>query len=152
MVILLHSFWVINSHRLGRRSEFMFSTVLDCRQSLSEVILSFFSTWLRGHGLGCTALAHQHSKTLTPVSNLYSKALINVRWFLIIKVQQNWSLCSARIIRFSVFSTSASLRDGPSLSYHNGDLLYCCSLAGAWTGIYLWVYCLIQLYKQHTVL
>ena len=33
----------------------MFSTVLNCHQSLSEVSLCFFSTWLRGHGLGCTA-------------------------------------------------------------------------------------------------
>ena len=57
----------------------MFSTVLDCRQSVSEVSLCFFSTWLRGRGLGCTALAHQHSKTLTLVSNSYRKALINVR-------------------------------------------------------------------------
>ena len=57
----------------------MFSTVLDCRQSLSEVSLCFFSTWLRGHGLGCMVLAHQHSKTLTLVSNSYQKALINVR-------------------------------------------------------------------------
>ena len=61
-------------------------------------------------------------------------------WFLIVKVQQNWSLCSARIMRFSVFSTYASLQVRPSLSYHNGDSLYCCSLAGAWTGIDLWVY------------
>ena len=40
----------------------MFSTVLDCRQSRSEVSLCFFLTWLRGHGLGCTAFVRQCSK------------------------------------------------------------------------------------------
>ena len=34
----------------------MFPTLLDCRQSLSEVSLCFLSTWLRGHRLGCIAL------------------------------------------------------------------------------------------------
>ena len=57
----------------------MFSTVLDCRESLSEISLCFFSTWIRGHGLGCIALAHQHSKISTLVSNSYRKALINVK-------------------------------------------------------------------------
>ena len=47
---------VINSSRLGRRLEFMFSNVLDCRQSLSEFSLCLFSTWLRGHWLDCVAL------------------------------------------------------------------------------------------------
>ena len=43
----------------------MFSMVLDCRQSLSEVSLCFFSAWLRGHGLGCTAFVRQVSKEVT---------------------------------------------------------------------------------------
>ena len=34
----------------------MFSTVLDCRQSLSKFSFCFFSTWLRRLGLGCIAL------------------------------------------------------------------------------------------------
>ena len=34
----------------------MFSTVLDCRQSLSEFSFCFSHTWLRGHRLGCIAL------------------------------------------------------------------------------------------------
>ena len=34
----------------------MFSTVLDCRQSLSKFSFCFFSTWLRCLGLGCIAL------------------------------------------------------------------------------------------------
>ena len=41
---LIRTFIIINSRRLPR--EFIFSTVLDCRQSLSEVSLCFFSTWL----------------------------------------------------------------------------------------------------------
>ena len=41
---------------LPRPPEFMFSTVLDCHQSLSEFSFYFSSTWLRGHRLGCIAL------------------------------------------------------------------------------------------------
>ena len=39
----------------------MFSTLLDCRQSFSEVSLCFFSTRLRGDRLGCTAFVLQAS-------------------------------------------------------------------------------------------
>ena len=74
---------------------------------------------------------------------LYGKALISVRWFLIVMVQQNWSVYSGRIMRFSVLMY-ASLHDGPPLSYQNCDSLYCCSFAGACTGIDLWVYCLLS--------
>ena len=51
----------------------MFSTVLDCRQSLSKVSLCFFSTWLRGHGLGCTAFVCQRFKDINSGFKLVSK-------------------------------------------------------------------------------
>ena len=34
----------------------MFSTMLNCHQSLSEFSFCFSSTWLRGHQLGCIEL------------------------------------------------------------------------------------------------
>ena len=45
---------LINSPRQGRRREFMFPSLSECRQSLSEFDVWFFSTWLRGHRLDCT--------------------------------------------------------------------------------------------------
>ena len=69
---------VINSPRLGRLREFMLSTVLDCRQSLSEFSFCFFSTWLRGRWLGCTAL-FAIPKILTNFTLTYRKALITMR-------------------------------------------------------------------------
>ena len=97
-------------------------------------------SWARLH-----SLHPSRSKDITLVSNSYRKALINVRWFLIIKVQQNWSLCSARIIRFSVFSHC-------KMAHRYHIKMATCFTAAAWLGMDLWVYCLIQLYKQHTVL
>ena len=55
----------------------MFSTVLDCRQSLSEVSLCF-STWLRGHRLGCTAFVRQGSKDVNWFQTSCRKALIDI--------------------------------------------------------------------------
>ena len=55
----------------------MFSTVLDCRQSLSEVSLCS-STWLRGHRLGCTAFVRQGSKDVNWFQTSCRKALIDI--------------------------------------------------------------------------
>ena len=66
---------MINSRRLGRQREFMLSTVLDCRQSLSafsphgyEVIGSVAQPFVR-----------QGSKDVNWFQTSYQKALINVR-------------------------------------------------------------------------
>ena len=73
-------------------------------------------------------VAASYSKTLTLVSNSYQKALVNVRWFLIIKAQQKWSLCSARIIRFSVLSTSAHCK----MAHRYHIKMVTCFAAAAW--------------------
>ena len=98
---------VINSPRLGRRLEFMFSTVLDCRQSLSEFSFWFCSTWLRGNGLGCIALL-EVTKLLINFTLRYRKALIPDGQGAI-KLERVY--CSAHKI-FTVFSIYASLQAG----------------------------------------
>ena len=51
----------------------MFSTVLDCRQSLSEVSLCFLSTWLQGQGLSYTVFVRQRSKDINSDFKLISE-------------------------------------------------------------------------------
>ena len=51
----------------------MFSTMLDCRQSLSEVSLCFLSTWLQGQGLSYTVFVRQRSKDINSDFKLISE-------------------------------------------------------------------------------
>ena len=85
----------------------MFCTVLDCRQSLSEFNFCFFSTWLRGHLLGCLALL-EVPKVLTDFTLTCRKTLIPDGQGAI-KLERVY--CSACKI-FKVFSMYASLQAG----------------------------------------
>ena len=85
----------------------MFSTLLDCRQSLSEFNFCFFSTWLRGHRFGCLALL-EVPKVLSDFTLTYRKALIPDGQGAI-KLERVY--CSAHKV-FTVFSIYASLQAG----------------------------------------
>ena len=85
----------------------MFSTVLDCRQSLSEFSFCFFSTWLQGHRLGCLVLL-EVPRVLTVFTLTYRKALIPDGQGAL-KLERVY--CSADKI-FTVFSIYSSLQAG----------------------------------------
>ena len=98
---------MIKSPHLGRQCEFMFSAILNCRQSLSDFNFCFFSTWLRGHWLDCLALL-EVPKVLTDFTLTYRKALIPDGQGAI-KLERVY--CSAHKI-FTILSIYASLQAG----------------------------------------
>ena len=126
---------LINSPRQGRRREFMFPSVSECRQSLSDFDVWFFSTWLRDHRLDCT----RYWLSSNIVWEGFDKCEVIPDRHGPTKLKRVF--CKD----YEIFSLNVCfITRWPALSYQNGDSLYCCSLAGAWTGIDLCVYCLLN--------